>query len=520
MKCTEMELVKVNCNSQKKYTSDFKTCPLGFSLVNSLCDCNILLSIPRVQCDIQSETITRDGSVWVGVYHNQSVAVSQYCPLYYCKNESVHIHLQSNDTHSQCNFRHSGVLCGECQSGLSLSLGSETCLPCTNTYILLVVPFAMAGFVFVSFIKFLDLTVSHGTINGAIFYATIIGANKHLFYSQTAINPITLFIAWFNFDLGIETCFYDGLTAYARTWLQFVFPVYMWCIAGGIIILAKYSKKVAALSGNNGVPVLATIFLLSYAKLLNTILSVVSYTTLHTSDGPKRVWSVDGNIEYLGPKHAPLFAVAVAVLLLLWLPYSLLHLCGRCLHRINSHFLTRTLLRLKPFLDANYAPFNDRHQYWFGVTLTIKATVLLASATAPANSDRIAVFSVSVASVVLTFWGQMVYKNSATALLSTSFFMNLAVLNIPNLIVFGDHKNNSIASFVLIAILLATLTGSELFKLYHFFPRKFNVKSCFKRNRMRREETERDMVVMVALDDIQDGSDCDSNCSENGEEAF
>ena len=46
-------------------------------------------------------------------------------------------------------------------------------------------------------IKILDLTVSNG---GLIF----------LFYSQTAVTPITLF---FNLDLGIETCFYDGLTA-------------------------------------------------------------------------------------------------------------------------------------------------------------------------------------------------------------------------------------------------------------------------------------------------------------------
>ena len=112
-----------------------------------------------------------------------------------------------------------------------------------------------------------------------IFY--VISANKHLYYNQSDINPITLFISWFNLDLGIETCFYDGLTAYARTWLQFIFPIYIWFIAGAIIFLANHSntKRVAAISGNNGVPVLATLFLLSYAKLFNTIISVISYTS-------------------------------------------------------------------------------------------------------------------------------------------------------------------------------------------------------------------------------------------------
>ena len=41
------------------------------------------------------------------------------------------------------------------------------------------------------------------------------------------------------------------------------------------------------------------------------------------------MWSVDGNIVYLGPEHAPLFAVAVTVLVFLWLPYTLLLLLGQ-----------------------------------------------------------------------------------------------------------------------------------------------------------------------------------------------
>ena len=63
--------------------------------------------------------------------------------------------------------------------------------------------------------------------------------------------------------------------------------------------------------GNNSVPVLATLFLLSYAKLLRTIISALSLLILTTTDGSKAVWSADGNIDYLGAKHAPLFVVSV-----------------------------------------------------------------------------------------------------------------------------------------------------------------------------------------------------------------
>ena len=252
--------------------------------------------MPTVQCDIESQSITRAGSVWVGVDGNETLAASQYCPLNYCKDESIQVTLKDSSTtgpDSQCNYRHSGALCGGCQPGLSLALGSEQCLHCANAYISLVLPFALAGLVLVLFIKVLNFTVYQGTINGFIFYANIINANKHLYYNQSDVNPITLFISWFNLDLGIETCFYDGHTAYARTWIQFIFPLYIWCLAGAIIVLASHSKRVAAISG---VPVLATLFLLSYAKLFNTIISVLSVTTLHTTQGQRLVWLVDGNL--------------------------------------------------------------------------------------------------------------------------------------------------------------------------------------------------------------------------------
>ena len=61
------------------------------------------------------------------------------------------------------------------------------------------------------FIKVLDLTISQGFINGFIFYANIVKANEHLLVPLAQVNPLTLFISWLNLDLGIETCFFNGL---------------------------------------------------------------------------------------------------------------------------------------------------------------------------------------------------------------------------------------------------------------------------------------------------------------------
>ena len=89
------------------------------------------------------------------------------------------------------------------------------------------------------------------------------------FLPEGDTNPLTVFIAWLNLDLGIETCFFHGLDGYWKTWLQFVFPFYIWATILLIIYVSHCSQAVARIFGNNSVPVLATLILLSYAKLLS-----------------------------------------------------------------------------------------------------------------------------------------------------------------------------------------------------------------------------------------------------------
>ena len=181
----------------------------------------------------------------------------------------MNIDLENPD--DQCAFNHSGTLCGGCQEGLSLALGSSQCIPCSNKYLTLLIPFTLAGFVLVFFLTFLNLTVSQGTINGLIFYANIVRANQAVFFLPGDTNTLTVFIAWLNLDLSIETCFADGLNGYWKTWLQFAFPVYIWVITAIIIIASHHSSLAAKIFGNNSVPVLATLFLLSYTKLLSLL---------------------------------------------------------------------------------------------------------------------------------------------------------------------------------------------------------------------------------------------------------
>ena len=182
--------------------------------------------------------------------------------------------------------------------------------------------FLIIGLLLVIFLTVLNLTVSAGTISGLIFYANIFRAQHATFFTPDISDSfLSKFIIWLNLDQGIEACLYDGLDVYANTWLRFLFPLYIWLIAAALIVSSHYSSCVSKLVGSNAVQVLATLFLVSYAKVLRLIIDVISFTTITNPDGHKKAaWLIDGNIDLLHGKHIPLVLVTV-IFILLSLPY-------------------------------------------------------------------------------------------------------------------------------------------------------------------------------------------------------
>ena len=106
------------------------------------------------------------------------------------------------------------------------------------------------------------MTVASGTLNGLIFYANIVDANRAIFVPQAGW--VRVFISWLNLDFGFSTCFYSGMDMYGYNWLQFIFPFYIWMLIVIIIVISCHSAWVTKKVGSNPVAVLATLILLSY----------------------------------------------------------------------------------------------------------------------------------------------------------------------------------------------------------------------------------------------------------------
>ena len=411
-------------------------CPPGFLLNNSSCICH-----PKLQygCNIDTHTVNRQSPMWINATltngSQNGILVHNYCPFDYCKPESFDLDLEDPD--DQCAFNRSGILCGACQNNLSHVFGTSACKECSSLWALLWVPvIVLAGIALVVLLILLNLTVSVGTINGLIFYANIVRANHATFFLPSTANSFLIwFIAWINLDLGIETCFYNGLDPYVKTWLQFVFPLYIWFLVIIIIVVSHYSTLAARLSGRNAVPVLATLFLLSYANLLRIIITVFQSTELEYPDSTvRKIWLYDGNTNYLKGKHIPLF-IAALLLFFISLPYTAILIFIQYLQHWSSYRVLFWVKKLKPLFDAYTGPYKDKHRYWTGLLLLVRIVLFLIFSVNTDGSSDINLLAISLIVLLLFMHAILVgtvYKTWHLNIIEYSFFITLVACHLPH----------------------------------------------------------------------------------------
>ena len=346
-------------------------CPIGFIKIKGECQCDSILIEYDIECDINDQTILRPANSWISATtHNNSYTyqISLHCPFNYCLPHSSHLNLSTPN--SQCQFNRSGILCGRCQQGLSVVFSSSYCHHCSNINLLMIMPIVIVGLALVILLFLLNLTISEGIINPFILYANIISINDKMYFpNDNKFTPTHMFISLANLDLGIPMCFYNGMDDYAKMWLQLAFPFYLIFIATCLIITSRYFSVIQRLTARRALPVLATLFLQSYTKILLAVSAVLfSYSTINhlPSEHTTILWSVDGNVPLLGVRFILLFTVCL-VLILILIPFSLILLCIRKLSKF------RFVNRFKPLLDTYQGPYKDKFYYWTGLQLVIRA---------------------------------------------------------------------------------------------------------------------------------------------------
>lgn len=149
-----------------------------------------------------------------------------------------------------------------------------------------------------------------------------------------------------------------------------------------IVIASRYSKKISKRTKSNTVSALATLLLLSYSKLLITVIGALSITRLYFPNGELShpVWLLDANIPYSSRKLILLLIMSILVVIGYIIPFTLLVSFGFLMQAKSDQRMFRWTNKITPFLDAFYAPYTKIYRSWPGILLFVRLSIYLASA--------------------------------------------------------------------------------------------------------------------------------------------
>ena len=471
-------------------------CPIGFSINSSISECSCSQSIAGegVACDINTLTVSHNGRLWIGTNntstpfasdsafgHNETNCIIKETCLLYCSTTPVTFSM--NDTDDQCKDNRGHRMCGSCRDGYSLLIGSNKCGKCNNKYMYFITAgwialFAVMGILLVVLLIALNLTVSVGTLNGLLFYANIVKLYEPVFSTQGAVPVLSQLVSWINLDIGIEACFYNGMGAYAKEWLQLAFPLYLWVIIIFIIYLCRKYGKISRLVGSNAVPVLSTLLLLSYTKLVRTIFIILHkrQITLHCTNDqlkPVTVWYEDPNVEYGKGKHAALLSVALFLLLFFVIPYTLFLLFHPFYEKYLSNFraFKKTWSRFKPVIDAYSGPMKDKYRFWPGLLLVARLALLLPVIFVDSIIDSKSFLLCMLLTVLAVLFSLSVcfgglYRQWPNGVLETWFLFNLSMMSALSLNFDVDGEKAVIFYNVCIAVFTVTFISIIIYHIH------------------------------------------------------
>ena len=442
----------------------------------------------------------------------------QHCPSDYCHPSTSPVYIDFNTSKgpdAQCAFNHTGVLCGSCEPNLTLSLGSSRCIECPHLWPAVTVAFSigvfLTGLCLVALILAINLTVATGTLNGMIFYANILATNRQFFMPFDRPTFHSALIAWLNLDVGFDLCYFKGLNAYAKAWLQIAFPVYIIVIVVAMILTSHYSRRFANLiARKNPVATLATLILLSYAKLLHSIIGILSYAIIRyiPLDGRepsmKVVWLRDGSMPYLKGMHILLFVVAVVIVVLGFI-YTLLLLSWQWLVRFSNKapFLWARNTKLSSFMDAYHAPYTARNRYWTGLLLLARVILYLTAAINVSGEPSVNLFCILlvIGSIFLlhAYSGMSIYKKQTLNAFEFTTYFNILTFVAFKLYIQVVGGNHVTVAYISISIQMAILFCS----MVHHAILEFHITDRIKGTKWYKNQFNRNLCAPLLVPQMQ-----------------
>ena len=342
---------------------ELSPCHPGFwHYPNSLkCECYNANDI--VFCSDSSSMIKK--GYWFGSVTGKPTVA--FCPINYCNftccETSNGYYQLSPVRDNQCRSHRSGIACGRCEEGYTLSFDSIECLnvnECTTGQTILVLALILLYWIviIVAVFSLMRFKVGVGYLNSITYYYSVVDIllNQNWYLSSvlnTTINIISSTAKIIPQYLG-NFCFIKNMSGIDQQFIHYIHPVAISLFLAMITVLARRSRRLASFISKGIIHVICYLLLLSYTSVATTSLLLMRPLIFHDVD--KVYTYVSPDIEYLHGRHLAyaIVAVLVTIIIVIGLPL-LLGLEPFLNSKIN-------FVKIKPLIDQFQGCYKDKYR--------------------------------------------------------------------------------------------------------------------------------------------------------------
>ena len=359
-------------------TVELSQCHPGFWYFNKTEKCECYNTKNIVSCSGSNSTIK--SGYWFG-YMNGIPTVAS-CPHGYynftCCMIMYGIYHLSPVRSNQCRQHRTGVACGNCEKGYTLSFGSSQCIAenmCTLGQTILVVTLTilywMGMMVVVFIVMYFNiaigslLAINHYYSTAAILLSQDYFTSNGLDITYTVMSGFTkLFPSFLE-----QKCLVRNMSGIDQKFIHYIYPIVVSFIVFMTVTLAKRSQRISSFISRGVVHFVCFLLLMSYTSLTTTSLLLFRPLTFTDIDSVYTYLSPD--IQYFHGRHLAYAIVAITFTIVVVIGLPLLLLLEPFLNsKIN-------FVKIKPLLDHFQGCYKDKYRYFAAYYMICRIVIIV-----------------------------------------------------------------------------------------------------------------------------------------------
>ena len=365
-------------------TIELSPCHPGFWQYPKSTACECYNASDIVFCSGSSSTIKR--GYWFGsVTGKPTIAfcLIDYCNFTCCETSNGYYHL-SPVRDNQCRSHRSGIACGSCEEGYTLSFDSVECVhvnECSIGWTILVLALVVLYWIIIILAVFslMHFKVEIGYLYAMTYYYSVVDIllSQNWYQSDALYTTINIMSSVGNIIpqfLG-HLCFITNMSGIDQQFIHYIHPVAISLFLVMITVLARRSHRLSSIISKGIIRVICCLLLLSYTSLATTSLLLLRPLIFHDVD--KVYTYVSPDVEYFHGRHL-VYGIVASV-------FTIVIVIGLPLLLALEPFLNSKInfIRIKPLLDQFQGCYKDKYRcfaaYYMICRLTIITIILINS---------------------------------------------------------------------------------------------------------------------------------------------